>query len=133
MDLAREQELDPDWAPDGETILFEVFGGSEHGFAILRLADGTQPGSSRPPTGDFAHWSPDGRAIVYHSARRTPAAAARQRRRTRWSSRMRRTVREAFYAAWSPDGGRIYYLTRSAEGLDDSRGPADRRRQHACW
>ena len=62
------QRLDPDWAPDGKTIVFEMIGPEpgRHGLIILPLADSARQELLPVKTGDYAHWSPDGRSIVYH-------------------------------------------------------------------
>ena len=66
---APAEELDPDWAQDGKTILFEVYGvqGVKHGFETLPLVAGASSGFIPLAAGDFGHWSPVGRTIVYHS------------------------------------------------------------------
>jgi TolB protein len=110
-----EQELDPDWAADGETILFEKRGVTRAGFATLRLAEGAEQGLIPAPHADFAHWSPVGRAVVYHSVDGIRGRHAEAEAETLIVSNAADSA-EAFYAAWSPDGGKLYYLTRSARG-----------------
>jgi Tol biopolymer transport system component/tRNA A-37 threonylcarbamoyl transferase component Bud32 len=111
---APDEELDPDWAPDGETVIFQVYG-SRHGFEILRLVEGARPEFFAAPTGDFAHWSPHGRTIVYHSADGLRLRDVGTGTDTLVvSNAMDRA--EAYYAAWAPDGKQIYYLARSAAG-----------------
>ena len=122
---AEEEELDPDWAPDGETILFEVFGGqaARRGFGTLRLADHAPPGFISTPVSDFAHWSPDGRTIVYHG----PDGLHLRRVDTGVETLVVSNAgigAEAFYAAWSPDGARIHYLARSPKGWSIRSVPA---------
>jgi eukaryotic-like serine/threonine-protein kinase len=111
---ASEEEMDPDWAPDGQTVVFEVFG-PRHGFGILRLTEDARPEFIASPLGDFAHWSPDGKTIVYHSAdglrlRRVDSGA-----NTLIVSNVADRA-EAYYEAWSPDGKQLYYMARSAAG-----------------
>jgi Tol biopolymer transport system component len=110
-----EQELDPDWAADGETILFEKRGVTRAGFATLRLAEGAEQGLIPAPHADFAHWSPVGRAVVYHSVDGIRGRGSDAGAETLIVSNAADSA-EAFYAAWSPDGGKLYYLTRSARG-----------------
>jgi Tol biopolymer transport system component len=110
-----EQELDPDWAPDGETVLFEKRGITRPGFGTLRLAEGAAPGLITAPDADFAHWSPVGRTIMYHSVDGIRVRNAEGGTDTLVVSNAADSA-EAFYAAWSPDGGKIYYMTRSVRG-----------------
>ena len=109
-----DEELDPDWAPDGQTVLFEVFELRE-GFETLRLMEGARPEFHATPVGDFAHYSPDGRTVVYHSL-----DGLRLRRFDTESETLivsnAADGTEANYPAWAPDGRRIYYLARSARG-----------------
>ena len=119
---AADEELDPDWAPDGETVLFEVYG-SRHGFQRLRLVEGARPEFSDNPASDFAHWSPVGRTIVYHN----PDGLRLRRVDSGVDTLIVSNARdgaEAFYAAWSPDGSKIYYLTRSSKGWSIRSAPA---------
>ena len=111
---SAEEELDPDWAPDGETVVFEVYGGTR-GFTTLRLTPGARPDFAPTRLGDFAHWSPQGGTIVYHSGDGL--------RLRRVSTRVETLIvsnaaigADAYYAAWSADGATIYYLARSATG-----------------
>jgi serine/threonine-protein kinase len=112
-----EEELDPDWAPDGETILYENFSqqATRRGFGTLRLVDQARPELIATPVADFAHWSPDGRTIVFHG----PDGLHLRRVDTGVETLIVSNAgigAEAFYAAWSPDGARIYYLARSPRG-----------------
>ena len=112
---APDEELDPDWAPDGETFLFQVFGGSRQGFEIMRLGDTARQAFIPEPVGDFAHWSPDGKAIIYHA----PDGLRVRNLTTGVESLVVSNAvdsAEVAFAAWSPDGSRIYYLARSARG-----------------
>jgi serine/threonine-protein kinase len=111
------QRLDPDWAPDGKTIVFEMVGPEpgRHGLMILPLADSSRQEVVPSKTGDYTHWSPDGRSIVYHSPdglglRRVGGGAE-----TLIVSNAEIGA-EAFYAAWSPDGAKLYYMARSPKG-----------------
>jgi serine/threonine-protein kinase len=111
---APDEELDPDWAPDGETILFEVYG-QVHGFRFLRLVTGAQPMFIPIPVNDFAHWSPDGKTIVYHSVDGLRVRRIDTGVDTLVVSNITDGA-EAYYAAWDPDGKQIYYLARSPAG-----------------
>jgi serine/threonine-protein kinase len=111
------QRLDPDWAPDGKAILFEMVGPEPgtHGLMIIPLADSTHLELIPSKTGDYPHWSPDGRSIVSHNPdglrlRRVDSGAE-----TLIVSNAEIGA-EAFYAAWSPDGTTLYYMARSPKG-----------------
>jgi serine/threonine-protein kinase len=121
---ADDEELDADWAPDGETIVYEVIGKQgRHGLGILRLVDGAQQQLIPIPVGDFAHWSPDGRTIVYHS----PDGLRLRRVDTGADTLLVSNVTdraEAYYAAWSPDGAKLFYLARTPGGWSIRSVPA---------
>jgi len=108
-----EQELDPDWAPDDETVVFEVFG-PRHGFSVLRLVDGARP-QFIETLGDFAHWAPQGRTVVYHGADGLRVRQVDTGAETLVASNAADRA-QAFYAAWAPDGKQLYYMTRSVAG-----------------
>jgi serine/threonine-protein kinase len=114
---ASAEELDPDWASDGETILFQVFGGQDarHGFETQALVAGASSGFVSLAAGDFGHWSPVGRTIVYHNPDGLRLHRVDGGEDTLLASNARDGA-EAFYAAWSPDGSKVYYLTRSVRG-----------------
>jgi Tol biopolymer transport system component len=119
------EEIDPDWAPDDATILYEVFGTDSvrHGLAILRLVDGATPTLFPIPVGDFAQWAPAGRTIVYHSPDGLRLLRVDSRTDTLLVSNARDSA-EAFFAAWSPDGARVYYLARAPVGWSIRSVPA---------
>ena len=73
--------------------------------------------------GGLLHWSPVGRSIVYHRfdglrLRRVDSGAE-----TLIVSNAEIGA-EAFYAAWSKDGGKLYYLARSPKGWSIRSVPA---------
>ena len=113
------EKLDPDWSPDGQTIIYEVLGAGEsagtHGLAVLRLLDGAHPDVIPIPVGDFAHWSPDGHSLVYHSP-----DGIRVRRVDSGAEILVASNAElgadAIYAAWASGGSRLYYLARTPKG-----------------
>ena len=108
-------------------------GAAKHGFETLRLVDGASP-----------------RFIPVTAGRLRPLVAGREGdplSQPRRAPRLHRVdsgaetlivsnaadSAEAFYAAWSPDGGKLYYLTRSPEGLVDSRRCRPRVAPAPCW
>jgi eukaryotic-like serine/threonine-protein kinase len=112
---ASDEELDPDWAPDGSAVLFQQFGGATHGFGILPLTGTTRRELIPAVSGDFAHWSPDSKAFLYHSQDGLRVHHLGGGSETLVVSKAADGA-EAYYAAWSPDGRRIYYLARSPAG-----------------
>jgi serine/threonine-protein kinase len=120
-----DEELDPEWAPDGESLVYEVIGTQEerHGFAVLRLRDDATPKFLSAPKGDFALWAPDGKAFIYHAP-----DGLRLYRIDNGVDTLRVSNAaigaEAFYAAWSRDGGSLYYLARSPKGWSIRAMPA---------
>jgi Tol biopolymer transport system component len=122
---SKAEEIDPDWAPDGATIVYQVFGSDSvmRGLTIQRLVEGAAPELFPIPAADFAHWSPDGRSIVYHSQDGLHLMRVDSRRDTLVVSNAADGA-EAFYAAWSPDGSKIYYLTRATKGWSIRSVPA---------
>ena len=137
------EEIDPDWAPDGQTILYEVMG-TKRGFGLLHLVEGAEPEFITTPIGDFAHWSPDGRSIVYHAVDGIRLRQVDSGADTLIASNAV-DGSEAYYVVWSPDGGQIYYLARSPAGwvirvVSATGGPSrvlvnfdDPTRQHAKY
>jgi eukaryotic-like serine/threonine-protein kinase len=114
---SADEELDPDWSPNGQSIVYEVIGpqSSRQGFAVLRLADGATPRFLPVPGGDFARWTPDGTAFLYHAT-----DGLRLHRIDSGADSLRVSNAaigaEAFYTAWSPDGARLFYMARSPKG-----------------
>ena len=121
---AQVEELDSDWAPDGETILFQVFDGpAALGFGTLRLVSGARTDLIPIVAGDFGHWSPVGRTFAYHSPDGLRLRQVDSGIDTLIVSSAADGA-EAFYAAWSPDGATLYYLTRSSRGWSIRSVPA---------
>jgi TolB protein len=121
----KAEELDADWAPGGETVVYEVIGGAStaHGFMTLRLVDGAPPEFIPIEAGDFARWAPIGRAFVYHSVLGLRLRRVDSGMDTLIVSNAKDGA-EAFYAAWSPAGAKLYYLTRSPKGWSIRSVPA---------
>jgi len=119
------QRLDPDWAPDGKTIAFEMVGPEpgRHGLIVLPLADSARQEWHPDKTGDYAHWSPDGRSIVFHDP-----DGLRLRRVDSGAEALIVSNAdiggEAFYAAWSPEGAKLYYMALSSKGWSIRSVPA---------
>jgi Tol biopolymer transport system component len=112
--FTQAEEIDPDWAP-GDSILYEILGDSVHEFQALRLTQGGRGKMLMPTVGDFAHWSPDGKAIVYHSPDGIRLRHGDSGAETLLVSNASEGL-EAYYAAWSPDGSRIYFTARTPAG-----------------
>jgi Tol biopolymer transport system component len=116
-------ELDPVWSPDGHELLGMVIpadkkseGASTYLAAstfILVPLDGSAM-RTIPVAGDFAHWSPVGDLIVFHSSEglqvMSPAGASRLIVPNTSAGE------EAFFAAWSPDGKTVYYVAKGPLG-----------------
>jgi hypothetical protein len=62
--------------------------------------------------GDLAHWSPATKSFVYHSPEGRKVSNLSSGIETLAASNALDHA-EAFYAAWSPEGAKIYYTTRS--------------------
>ena len=81
----------------------------------MRLVDGGQPTFIPIHVGDFAHWSPDGSAFLYHALDGIRVRRLDNGVETLVASDAADSS-EAYYGVWSLDGKRIYYLTRSTQG-----------------
>ena len=105
--------------------MYQVIGAqsARHGFAVLRLADAATPRFLSVPGGDFARWTPDGNAFVYHAP-----DGLRLHRIDSGADSLRVSNAaigaEAFYAAWSRDGASLYYMARSPKGWSIRAMPA---------
>ena len=110
------EELDADWSPDGRALVFAVLGSEAQaqGIATLRLADGARPEFVPIAESDYPRWTPDGRALLYHSSK-----GFRVRRFDTGADTLLVSSTELgadpFYAVWSPDGSMLYFLARSSE------------------
>ncbi|HYP59626.1 MAG TPA: protein kinase [Thermomicrobiales bacterium] len=116
-------ELDPDWSRDGHSLLAEVIPpGDQSGTATTFLAastfilvplDGGATRTIKVP-GDFPHWSPTEDLIAFHSSEglrvMSPDGA------THLLVPNSTSGEEAFFAAWSPDGKTVYYVSKGPEG-----------------
>jgi len=109
------QDLDPTWSPGDSALVFEVFSDAAQSFRIISLTGAADSGRILPATGDFAKWSPAGEWIAYHATeglRLVPPSGGPSRLLVDNA----KDGAEAFYAAWSPDGETLYYLTRRPTG-----------------
>jgi Tol biopolymer transport system component len=110
-----DHELDPDWSPDGTAVVFENMTtmGAFGGFEILTLASGER--RAVPIVSDFARWAPRGDLIAVHALDGLRVVSP-----SGGPSRLlvpnTPDEGEAFYAAWSPDGGALYYVAKTTEG-----------------
>jgi len=112
--------INPRWSPDGKSIAFTDWFGSDHAAIYIVSADGGQPnllltGPTEP--GDTA-WSPDGRSFAYGGY---PYATVKSDiqildLRTMVSTKVQGS--DGFYSPrWSPDGKYIAALSIEQNGL----------------
>ena len=109
------QDLDPTWSPGDSALVFEVISDRPQAFRVISLSGGPDSGRMLASKGDFAKWSPTGEWIAYHATeglRLVPPAGGPSRLLVDNT----KDGAEAFFAAWSPDGATLYYLTRRPAG-----------------
>ena len=116
-------ELDADWSHDGHFLVAEVIpAGDPSGSASTFLAastfilvpmDGGAMRTIKVP-GDFAHWSPTDDLIAFHSSEGLRVMLTDGA--TRLLVPNSPSGEEAFFAAWSPDGKTVYYVSKGSEG-----------------
>ena len=102
---------DPEWSPDGRRILYVVGRTSGQGSAYVVDREGGAPqkvydgmirwGDQSPPV-----WSPDGSLIAIATGPELIAISV--------DGTETRTIVRASYFAWSPDGGRMAYISRES-------------------
>lgn len=114
---SADEELDPAWSPDGRSLLYQVIGAqsTRQGFAVLPTSDSATPRFLSVPHADFARWRPDGTGFVYHAPDGLRLHRIADGADTLLVSNALIGA-EAFYAAWSPDGARLYYMARAPKG-----------------
>jgi hypothetical protein len=145
-------ELDANWSRDGRSLLADVIpAGDQSGSASTYLAastfilvplDGGAMRTIQVP-GEFPHWSPTEDLIAFHSSDGLRVMS------TDGATHMlvpnSTSGEEAFFAAWSPDGKTVYYVSKGPEGssiraVPVTGGPArplvrfdDPNRQHTLY
>lgn len=106
----RYAESDPCWSPDGSRIVFWSYG---YGLATVP-ADGGEPRSAYSDFPSVAYgarpvWSADGSNISF--TRRAPKSAPAVWTMSQEGFGARLLVPNAYDAAWSPNGGRIAFVS----------------------
>jgi Tol biopolymer transport system component len=120
----RGDLYDPEWAPDGQTLLFSraadlggdpsLYAASGDGSRVHRLTVGRFE-----RTDEDADWSPDGRRIVFARSSITgPGIYVMHADGTR---KRRLTATDDFAPVWSPDGRKIAFVRPGAGALGSIR------------
>jgi Tol biopolymer transport system component len=98
----------PVFSPDGRRIALDFVGGDGRDVWILSLGDGTLSRATFDRDGHDATWSPDGRTIIYSSARSGAPGTYRIRPGNAASvDSLFAHAEMAFTGAWTPDGQTI--------------------------
>ena len=108
-----KSDWDPDWSPDGDTILFQSWR-DDNAEIYLMDADGTDQRNITNNPAQEAHpdWSPDGSRIVFCSDRHDPGGDLDIYVMDSDGSNVARLAQSPgydWYPAWSPDGSRIAF------------------------
>jgi serine/threonine-protein kinase len=116
-------ELDADWSRDGRSLIADVIPAGDPSPSastflaastfILVPMDGGAMRTIKVP-GDFPHWSPTDDLIAFHSSEGLRVMLTHGA--TRLLVPISPSGEEAFFAAWSPDGKTVYYVSKGSEG-----------------
>lgn len=114
-------EAEPDWSPDGTTLVYQSNCGGSYDLWTVRL--GSSPVQlSRTPDWDERepHWSPDGKQIIF---RANPVGSGRNEDGTLWTvgadgSGARNLGVVGRVPVWSPDGRQVAYMSEQSGGWE---------------
>jgi Tol biopolymer transport system component len=122
LTYTSSHDLSPDWSPDGNQIVYDVWNRQNNDNAIYKMnADGSSQTrlSSSPPTKDSAaNWSPDGTKIVFQSDRDGNFEIYTMNSDGSGVTRLTYNSALDSFPDWSPDSSRIVFSS-NRDGNDE--------------